>query len=309
MTQAVCKKPVSRPIETIIPETFTGNSGPVKEYFIFGEIGELWIEKASTLSQIPYRFTGKERDAETGMYYYGARYLDPKTSRWISADPAMGEYVPQAPVSDQARKYNKNLPGMGGIFNYVNMHVYHYAGNNPVKLIDPDGKQTIVIYIWNEKAFWNNKLGGAHVAVLFSNPGPTKRGDAGSPILYDPSGSYPNLNARNTEATFDGYEENLVAYINFHFEQGASAITLYIIETTREQEAKMIDIASQLGDGTPSLIFGLRKDCAKNVSNVLKEIGGTKQNTPLGVKIQMEAWVEVLGKAERVIINEPIIVD
>jgi len=63
---------------------------------------------------------------ETGLYYYGARYLDPKTSRWLSGDPAMGEYIPQAPINDEARKHNKNLPGMGGIFNVVNMHVYHW---------------------------------------------------------------------------------------------------------------------------------------------------------------------------------------
>ena len=86
-------------------------------------------------------YTGKERDIETGLYYYGARYLDSRTGRWLSGDPAIGEYVPEAPVNDEARKRNKNLPGQGGVFNYVNLHVYHYAGNNPVKLVDPDGEQ------------------------------------------------------------------------------------------------------------------------------------------------------------------------
>ena len=87
--------------------------------------------------------TGKEIDPETGLYYYGARYLDPKASRWLSGDPALGEYLPSAPVNDEARKRNGSLPGMGGVFNYVNLHVYHYAGNNPVKLVDPNGRFTI----------------------------------------------------------------------------------------------------------------------------------------------------------------------
>jgi hypothetical protein len=52
----------------------------------------------------------------------------------------MGEYIPGAPVNDETRRRNGNLPGMGGVFNYVNLHVYHYAGNNPVKYTDPDGE-------------------------------------------------------------------------------------------------------------------------------------------------------------------------
>jgi hypothetical protein len=51
----------------------------------------------------------------------------------------MGEYIPQAPINDEAKRYNGNLPGMGGVYNYVNLHAYHYAGNNPVKLKDPNG--------------------------------------------------------------------------------------------------------------------------------------------------------------------------
>ena len=86
------------------------------------------------------RFTAKELDDETALYYYGARYMDPRTSRWISTDPALESYVPVAPIDDEAKKHNENLPGMGGVFNPVNLNTYHYAGNNPVKYTDPSGK-------------------------------------------------------------------------------------------------------------------------------------------------------------------------
>ena len=106
--------------------------------------GETWVEKTQNtgLGYLPYKFTAKELDEETGLYYYGARYLDPKFSRWLSTDPALGEYIPQAPTSEEARKHNQNLPGLGGIFNTVNFNLYHYAANNPVKYVDPDGRQT-----------------------------------------------------------------------------------------------------------------------------------------------------------------------
>ncbi|MDR2182385.1 MAG: RHS repeat-associated core domain-containing protein, partial [Treponema sp.] len=96
---------------------------------------------SKTAETTPFRFTGKELDEETGLYYYGARYLNPQTALWLSTDPAIGEYVPGAPVNDEVRERNRNLPGMGGVFNLVNLHTYHYAGNNPVKLADPDGNE------------------------------------------------------------------------------------------------------------------------------------------------------------------------
>jgi hypothetical protein len=52
----------------------------------------------------------------------------------------MGEYVPVAPVNDDAKKHNQILPGMGGVYNTINLHYYHYAGKNPVRYFDLDGK-------------------------------------------------------------------------------------------------------------------------------------------------------------------------
>ncbi|WP_318663340.1 RHS repeat-associated core domain-containing protein [Treponema sp.] len=93
--------------------------------------GETWVEKTNNSGSefFPYKFTGKEVDQETGLYYYGARYLDPKYSMWISTDPALGEYI-----SDPKKSSS------GGIFNPVNLALYHYSGNNPVKYTDPDGR-------------------------------------------------------------------------------------------------------------------------------------------------------------------------
>ena len=101
--------------------------------------GETWVEKTQNtgLEFLPYKFTAKELDEETGLYYYGARYLDPRYSRWISTDPALGEYIPGAGKATASEA--GSLPGIGGIFNTVNLQLYHYAGNNPVKYTDPDG--------------------------------------------------------------------------------------------------------------------------------------------------------------------------
>ena len=57
-----------------------------------------------------YKFTGKERDSETGYDYFGARYYESRFGRWTSVDP-MNQY---------------NSP-------------YVYVGNNPLKLVDPTG--------------------------------------------------------------------------------------------------------------------------------------------------------------------------
>jgi RHS repeat-associated protein len=65
-----------------------------------------------------YRFSGKERDEESGLYYFGARYYAPWLGRWASCDPA-------GPVDGN--------------------NLYRYAGNNPLAWKDPTGMQQMSV--------------------------------------------------------------------------------------------------------------------------------------------------------------------
>jgi RHS repeat-associated protein len=66
------------------------------------------------------QFTGKERDAESGMDYFGARYYASRTGRFTTVDPLMGTEL--ALVDPQ--RWNR----------------YTYVGNRPMRLVDPDGR-------------------------------------------------------------------------------------------------------------------------------------------------------------------------
>ncbi|MBN2078555.1 MAG: RHS repeat-associated core domain-containing protein [Spirochaetes bacterium] len=116
----------------------TNGTGAFHEGLEYFPYGETWVHDAPTApgsQSMPYRFTSKEQDEETGLYYFGARYYDARLSKWISTDPALGKYLPGAGKGDD------DLPGIGGVFNPVNMNVYHYGGNNPLIYIDPDGNR------------------------------------------------------------------------------------------------------------------------------------------------------------------------
>ena len=262
--------------------------GKQYEHIEYTPYGELWIEEvAAGLDKLPFRFTGKEMDEETGLYYYGARYLDPKYSRWLSGDPALGDYIPKAPVDDEAKKHNENLPGMGGVYNIVNMHLYHYAGNNPVKYEDPDGKETTVMII-HANTGWEKFAGGSHVAVHFSNPGVDEYNYQIGQTLYDPSGSYQAKDEfgylyRSSSGVFSGEPSgDIKAYIaSVLNRQNGEYIVAYTINTTSEQEKAMVESAMELGDGGGF-------SCASHTSEVLEKLDFKKVKTPGGLEKQLK---------------------
>lgn len=92
------------------------------------------FEQQSGVYDNPYKFNAKELDAETGLYYYGVRYYNPKLSIWYGVDP-LAVYNPVM----ETQFYGDGQHN-GGVFYWGNLNPYIY--DNPVNLIDPNGKQT-----------------------------------------------------------------------------------------------------------------------------------------------------------------------
>jgi RHS repeat-associated protein len=121
-------------------------------YFPFGEV---WLEERPSSLPTDYFFTAKEFDPETGFYNFGARYLDPRFSKWMTADPALGDYMPgagktvgyQSPALANAWRGHHDLPGLGGAFRPSNLALYGYGHHNPATLRDPNGKDADVATI------------------------------------------------------------------------------------------------------------------------------------------------------------------
>ena len=168
-------------------------------------------------------------DSETGLYYYGARYLDPKYSHWLSPDPAMGDYIPQAPVNDEARKHNQNLPGQGGIFNTVNLQVYHYAGNNPVKYTDPDGSFPIIFMI---KTMQHMKGTLPHTTIPFAEEGCTFAGMTG--IIND-------FRGKNGMGKIDWQKEIDTGALNKYFDAKGSLDRSWLLKDFTGGKLKIVE--------------------------------------------------------------------
>src|SRR5690554_3545476 len=91
----------------------TNTTGEISQHLEYLPFGETLVEEHLNSYNSPFKFNGKEYDAETGNYYYGARYLNPKWSTFLTPDPALESY-----------------PGISP---------YAYTLNNPIRYVDPTG--------------------------------------------------------------------------------------------------------------------------------------------------------------------------
>ena len=77
------------------------------------------LPQGNLSAAVPYTFSAKERDSETGLSYFGARYYTSDLSVWLSVDPMSAKYPSLSP--------------------------YVYCADNPVKLVDPNGEDYEVV--------------------------------------------------------------------------------------------------------------------------------------------------------------------
>ena len=91
----------------------TSGAGAAVQHLLYLPFGEHFVNERNTAYDERFTFTGKERDAETGYYYHGARFNSSDLG-WLSVDPMADKYPSLTP--------------------------YNYCAWNPVKLVDPDGR-------------------------------------------------------------------------------------------------------------------------------------------------------------------------
>ena len=108
------------------PLAMTDSTGAVTwraEYKPFGEEQEI-----TGPSENDKRFVGKEKDEESGLHYFGARYMESRIGRFMSPDPV-------GAVDEKTGKVNQKT-----IVNPQGLNRYTYGINNPYKYQDRDGK-------------------------------------------------------------------------------------------------------------------------------------------------------------------------
>ncbi len=89
-----------------------GPDGTVLNAITYDSFGRV-VSETNPVAGDRFQYTGREYDAELGLYYYRARYYDPSTGRFLSEDPLS--------------------------FAAGDSNLYRYVGNNPVNRIDPSG--------------------------------------------------------------------------------------------------------------------------------------------------------------------------
>jgi RHS repeat-associated protein len=116
----------------------SNSSGNIVQTYSYDSFGNM---TATGNIRQPFTYTAREYDYATGMYFYRARYYDPKVGRFVTKDPILN------PNYDNLKKYGaNNFERQNGVPSFYdllkapqNFNPYVYVLNNPINFIDPNG--------------------------------------------------------------------------------------------------------------------------------------------------------------------------
>ena len=100
------------------------SDGTLSAKYDYNAFGETILSDGPFATANPFRYSTKYQDQETGLLYYGYRYLNTSTGRWLSRDPI--EEI-------QDRRVGESSEQQGG------PNLYVFVGNNPINWVDPFG--------------------------------------------------------------------------------------------------------------------------------------------------------------------------
>ena len=249
----------------------TNLDGEVSQHIEYVPFGEVFIEERNNTWNTPYLFNAKEFDEETGMYYYGARYYEPKLSLWMSVDPSAEE-----------------KPWLT---------IYCYTRNNPIILVDPDGrdeweinsKGDIVKQIKTDKHdafFFVSKAGkrvkGKSLSFEYGTIEKASGQKTDGGTRYD---VYQVRGDKHAKQLFESFAKNTSVEwsIMQTGTEGAKGLNYLTTSHSEKRESGMVDLFNkQLKNG-----YTLRAFYHSHPSNVLipSNIGGKYGDIPIAKKM------------------------
>ena len=181
----------------------TDDHANITQYDAYLPYGELLVDEHSSSEDLPYKFNGKQFDEETGLYYYGARYMNPMASIWYGVDPLAEKF----PVY------------FGYSYCYGNPTVFiDYKGKYPTKKEAAklanhiyDGKAGDIVDGWTLKYVYTSKYSDSFKAGLY-----TKKTNGKIEYVLANAGTYFENSSKGRQSVIEDLKQPFGYSVDMH---------------------------------------------------------------------------------------------